>query len=178
MNLDLEHGSGLFEARNFFLISFYSMGASFIDLAFLKKENLVDGRLQYQRQKTGRHYDIKIEPQLQKILNYYLKGKKKDDFIFPIIRREELTDQYRDIQWAQNRYNKRLKIIAEMAKIEEKLTSYVSRHSFATLADQMEISLTAISQMMGHERVSTTQVYLASLKSNVLDKYNERIIRG
>ena len=176
VNLDLESGTGLFDARNFFLASFYTMGASFIDLAFLKVANLVDGRVQYQRQKTGRYYDIRIEPQLQKILDHYIIKKEKEDFIFPIIKREGLLDQYKDIQWAQNRYNKRLKRIAGIAKIDENLTSYVSRHSFATLADQMEIPLTAISQMMGHERVSTTQVYLASLRSNVLDDYNERII--
>ena len=174
--LDIPKESALFRTRNIFLMSFYMMGAPFVDLVFLKVRNIVDGRIQYQRQKTGRHYDIKITPQLKEILDFYVKGKDKNEFVLPLIKRETLEDQYRDLQSTQNRYNKQLKKIGEMAGIEEKLTSYVSRHSFATLADQMEIPITAISQMMGHGRISTTQIYLASLKSSVLDDYNEKIL--
>ena len=159
-------------------MSFYMMGAPFIDLAFLKTENIIDGRIQYKRQKTSRHYDIKITPQLQGILDCYIKGKKPHEFILPLIKRETPQDQYMDVQSTQNRYNKQLKQIAKLAGIEENLTSYVSRHSFATLANQMEIPITAISQMLGHEKVSTTQVYLASFGKNVLDDYNERILGG
>lgn len=65
-----------------------------------------------------------------------------------------------------------------MAKIEENLTSYVARHSYATIADQMEIPLTTISKMLGHEKVNTTQIYLASLKKSTIDDYQEKIISG
>ena len=71
---------------------------------------------------------------------------------------------------------KQLKKLGELAGIDEKLTSYVARHTFATLADQMEIPITAISQMLGHGRISTTQIYLTGLKNNTLDNYNERIL--
>ena len=63
-----------------------------------------------------------------------------------------------------------------MAGIEENLTSYVARHSYATIADQMEIPLTVISKMLGHEKINTTQVYLASLKKNKIDDYQVKII--
>ena len=66
--------------------------------------------------------------------------------------------------------------MGELAEIDEKLTYYVARHTFATLADQMEIPITAISQMLGHGRISTTQIYLAGLKNSALDDYNERIL--
>ena len=65
-----------------------------------------------------------------------------------------------------------------MAGIEEKLTSYVSRHSYASIADDMGIPLTAISQMLGHEKVSTTQAYLDKLRKSKLDKYQKEIISG
>ena len=178
VKLKLKKTDPLVDARNYFLISFYLMGAPFINLAFLKMENIVDGRIQYKRKKTGRFYDIKINPSLEKILSYYTKGKKDSDFILPIIKSEDLKEQYRDVQWAIGRYNKRLKEVAKLAKIKEVLTSYVSRHSFASIANNMEIPVTAISEMMGHERLSTTQVYLAGFKKEAIDQYAEKITSG
>lgn len=154
------------------------MGAPFIDLAFLKVSSIVDGRVQYKRKKTGKYYDIKIIPNLEKILHPYTREKKEDDFILPIIKRVNLVDQYKDIQWAQKRYNERLKEVAQLAGIDEKLTSYVSRHSFASIANNMGIPVTAISQMLGHENLATTQTYLASLRKDIIDDYNEKITLG
>ncbi|WP_409557875.1 tyrosine-type recombinase/integrase [Allomuricauda sp. AC10] len=51
------------------------------------------------------------------------------------------------------------------------MTSYVSRHSFATHAMFKKVPLEAISAMMGHNKLSTTQIYLKSLPSNILDSY-------
>ena len=141
-------------------------------------ENIVDGRIQYKRKKTGRFYDIKITPNLQKILTYYTKKKKDTDFILPIVKGEKLSDQYKDVLWALQRYNKRLKTLAKLAGIQENLTSYVSRHSFASIANEMEIPLTAISEMLGHERISTTQVYLSGFKKEVIDQYAKKITSG
>ncbi|XOV92055.1 MAG: phage integrase SAM-like domain-containing protein [Bacteroidota bacterium] len=176
IDLKLKKKDALFDVRNFFLSSFYLNGAPFIDLAFLKVENITNGRVNYKRKKTGRYYDIKIVEPLQPILNHYCKGKLKDDYVFPIIKREKLEDQYKDIQWAQSRYNKRLKSLAQKAGIEEHLTSYVSRHSFASRANNLAIPITAISQMLGHERISTTQAYLADLNTDVLDLYSEKVL--
>ena len=176
--LNFEPSDPLFEARSMFLLSFYLMGVSFIDLAFLKVGNLVDGRVQYKRRKTGKFYDIKISANAQEILDHYLEDKEGQDYIFPIIKRTSLFDQFRDIQWALKRYNTRLKEIAQLAGIEENLTSYVSRHTFASIANNMEIPVTAISQMLGHTNLTTTQVYLASLRRDIIDEYGERVIGG
>ena len=138
----------------------------------------MDGRIQYRRRKTGKFFDIKITDNLKPILDHYLDGKNDNEFLLPIIKREKLVDQYKDIQWAQKRYNKRLKTIAGKAGIQEKLTSYVSRHSFASIANNMAIPVTAISEMLGHQRLTTTQVYLAGLQKDSIDQYNERILSG
>ncbi|XOV94613.1 MAG: phage integrase SAM-like domain-containing protein [Bacteroidota bacterium] len=178
IELKFEESDGLFLARNLFLASFYMMGAPFIDLAFLKRNNITDQRIKYTRRKTGKFYDIKLSEQLRELLNYYIKDKQPDDFIFPIIKSEDLEKQYDEILWALQRHNKRLKSIATKAGIEEKLTSYVSRHSFASLANNMKIPVTAISEMLGHTSLKTTQVYLSGLNKDVIDDYNERIIKG
>ncbi len=173
--LDLEKDSTLYHYRNFFLLSYMMLGMSFIDMAFLKRENLVDGRIKFQRKKTSKRYDIKVTQQMYEILKIYSKGKKKNSFIFPIIKRSTLDLQYKDVQWALKRYNKGLKKIAELCSIEENLTSYVSRHSFATHAMLKNVPLPAISAMLGHSKLSTTQVYLKSLPSNILDAYQEEL---
>lgn len=165
----------LFHVRNYFLASYMMYGISFIDMSFLKLENIVDGRIKFQRKKTSKLYDIKITEQLQEILSFYIKKKKKDDFIFPILKRNTLELQYKDVDWARKRYNKGLKKIAELCKIDQRLTSYVSRHSFATQAMFQDVPLQAISAMLGHSRLTTTQIYLKSLPSNVLDEYNEKL---
>ncbi|WP_430812487.1 MULTISPECIES: phage integrase SAM-like domain-containing protein [unclassified Carboxylicivirga] len=175
-NLKYKPGSALFKSRNYFMMSFYLMGASFTDLAHLQIKNIVDGRIQYKRQKTGKYYDIKISPQLQKILDYYIKDKSKEDYILPVIRSEEPSTQYKHILRARKKYNKRLRLIAEDAGIETKLTSYVARHTFASLANNMAIPVTAISEMLGHQKLSTTQIYLASLNKKIIDNYNDEVI--
>jgi integrase/recombinase XerD len=79
------------------------------------------------------------------------------------------------VDWARKNYNKGLKKIALLCGIEQNLTSYVSRHSFATQAMLQDVPLQAISAMLGHSKLNTTQIYLKSLPSNILDDYNQLI---
>jgi integrase/recombinase XerD len=75
-------------------------------------------------------------------------------------------------------YNKKLKTLASLCGISSNLTSYVSRHSFATQALLHNIPLAAISTMLGHSSLKTTEIYLKSLPVNILDGYNEMILEG
>lgn len=175
LELDLNKENSLFHYRNYFLLSYMTMGMSYIDMAFLRKRNIIDGRIKFQRKKTSKMYDIKVTEQIKVLLKFYISKKKLNDFILPILKRDSLELQYKDAQWGLKNYNKGLKKIAELCKIEERLTSYVSRHSFATHALFKNIPLAAISSMLGHSKLSTTQIYLKSLPSNVLDTYQEEL---
>lgn len=176
--LNLKKDTRIWHAKNYFLFSFYNMGLNFTDLAQLKKKNIVDGRIEYARSKTGREYSIKITPKSQSILKLYLRGKKADDYIFPIIQRKGNPElEYRDMVDRRRVYNKQLKEIATLAKIETNLTSYVSRHSWATEAKRKGVPTAVISEGLGHESETTTQIYLDSFDKEVLDDYNE-IITG
>jgi integrase/recombinase XerD len=165
-----------FNARNYFVASYMMYGMNFTDMAYLKLTDIKDGRVQYRRRKTSKLYDIKLTSNLEKILSHYIENNTGTDFIFPIIKREELMLQDRDIMWARKRYNKELKTVAELCSIEKNLTSYVSRHSFATQAMLQQVPVNAISTMLGHSSISTTQIYLKSLPSNILDDYNAKIM--
>ena len=177
MMLDLKETDSLFHFRNYFLTSYMLYGVSFIDMAFLKLENIIDNRIKFFRSKTSKPYDIKITSQLKEILACYTKNKDKSDFIFPIIKREKYELQYKDVLWARKAYNQGLKQIAEKCNIEQRVTSYVSRHSFATQAMLQDVPLQAISAMLGHNRLTTTQIYLKSLPSEVLDDYNKKLVQ-
>lgn len=171
----MEEDHALFHTRNYFLASFFMYGMSFIDMAFLKVSSLQGGRIKYRRRKTKKLYDIKIEARLQSILDYYLIDKGVDEYLFPIVKRSVIADQYRDIDQARKMYNKHLKELGVLCSIAQKLTSYVSRHSFATQAMLSDIPINAISEMLGHSSLSTTQIYLKSLPSSILDDYHSRI---
>ncbi len=175
-DLELKEGTTLFRDRSIFIMSFLLNGMSYVDMAHLKGSNIIDGRIQYIRQKTNEPYNIKIHDQLVPLLTYFIGGKEKFDYILPIIKRKNVVGQYKDIEWARKRFNRNLKKLAEKAEIEENLTSYVTRHSFASGADDMGIPVTAISKMLGHKRISTTQVYLASLRNRKMDEYQDEIL--
>lgn len=174
--MSVDRSSALFHYRNYFLASYMMYGISFMDLGFLKLENIMNDRIRFQRSKTGKLYDIKITEQLQEVLSIYTENKQKDAFIFPIVKRDKLELQHKDIDWERHRYNKGLKRIGALCGIEDNLTSYVSRHSFATQAMLQNVPLLAISAMLGHSKLNTTQIYLKSLPNNILDSYNEQIV--
>ena len=175
LKLELKNDDNLFNTRNYFLASYLMCGMSFIDMAFLKLSNIENGRVRYRRLKTSKIYDFAISNQLMQILEHYIKDKKENDFVFPIIKRKKLQDQYKDVEWARKTYNSNLDKIADKCKINSKLTSYVSRHSFATEALLNNIPLSAISQMLGHSSLTTTQIYLKSLPNNIMDMYVDKM---
>ena len=70
----------------------------------------------------------------------------------------------------------RLKRLAELLGLEMPLSSYTSRHTWATTARNHNVPLSIISAGMGHASEKTTQIYLASLESSVVDQANRSII--
>ncbi|MCF0072443.1 site-specific integrase [Dyadobacter sp. CY261] len=176
ISLDLPTDHPCFNTRNYFVASYMMYGMNFADMAYLGKEDIGNGRVRYRRKKTRKVYDIKITPLLESILTYYIEQNPDSEFVFPILKRSTPALREKDIQWARKRYNQKLKDLASLCGIESKLTSYVSRHSFATQAMLRDVPLTAISTMLGHSSLKTTEIYLKALPANVLDDYNEKIL--
>ena len=63
-----------------------------------------------------------------------------------------------------------------MLKLQRPLTMYVARHSWASAAKAKNVPLSVISEGMGHDSEATTQIYLASLETSVVDKANKMIL--
>jgi site-specific recombinase XerD len=170
-NLDLSAHAELRLARDLFMFSFYTRGMSFVDMANLQKSNMKSGYIIYARSKTNQLLTIKIEHCIQDIIVRYDR-QTIDDYLLPIytLQNHDNTSQLRN-------HNKRLKRISTMLNLEKPLSSYVSRHTWATMALRKGIPVEVISESMGHENEATTRIYLASLEQSVVDKANAKIIK-
>ena len=160
-------------ARDLFLFSFYMQGMPFVDIAHLKKTQMADKCIVYRRSKTHRTLKVRIDPQAQRIIDKYRTVNPESPYIFPILQAEGSPDGYDS---ALRVYNKRLHRIAKLIGLDEPLTSYVSRHTWASLARAQGISDTVICEAMGHNNVATTAIYLASLDTNVIASANRKLI--
>ena len=173
--LDLSLTPALDYARDMFLMSFYLRGMSFIDMAFLKKSDLKNGYITYRRRKTGQQLIIEWTKEMQMILDKY--PENKSDYLLPVIRNPGLNERctYRNTGY---NINHSLKRIAGMVGVTIPLTLYVARHSWASAAKAKGIPLSVISEGMGHDSEATTQIYLASLDTSVVDKANSLILKS
>ena len=174
-SLELSSRPSLEFARDIFLFLFYCRGMSFIDAAFLKKTDVRNGVLSYRRHKTGQLLHIKIVTQISELIERYTD--KESPYLLPIITvpgKNERT-QYESVL---RRINNALKVIASMVNLQIQLTTYVSRHAWATIAKSKNISVNVISDALGHDSIATTQIYLASIDTSTIDKANELVISG
>jgi len=179
LELDLPQYSPIWHVRNWFMLSFYLMGISFVDLALLTSESIKGGRVSYKRQKTGKQYDIKIVKQAQAIIDGYFD--RPYGFILPIINRRAKSDEER-LRLIKDRTrfaNKYLKRVAELIKTDDTITTYTSRHSWATICKRLGFSIEIIAECLGHEYGNkTTAVYLDAFDQEVIDNANEAVAKS
>ncbi|MCH5178033.1 MAG: site-specific integrase [Prevotellaceae bacterium] len=160
-------------SRNIFIFCFCARGLTFVDLAHMKKANVVDDTLVYVRRKTKQRMEVRIEPMMQEILTRY---PSDTEYLLPILSKTgDGHAVYHHYRYALARYNRHLKMLGCMLG-GLKLTSYVSRHSWASAAYSQHVPLSIISLSMGHDSEKTTEIYLKSLESNVLNKTNHRLL--
>ena len=173
--LDLSRKPNMDFARDMFMFSFCTRGMSFIDMAYLKKNDLNNGCLAYRRKKTGQLLTMEWTKQMQDIVNKYKKNGTK--FLLPIITREDGSER-RQYQNMMRKINRLLKDIARMVGLPVPLSMYYTRHSWATIARGKDVPLAVISEGLGHDSETTTQIYLDSIKSSEVDKANRMILEG
>lgn len=167
-----------------FKLIFCLIGINTVDLLALTPEQLVDGRLSYRRAKTGKLYDIKVEPEAQAIIEKY-RGHSG-----------------RLLCWGENRRNytsftgqlcQKLQSIGQTVKewrTDDKgvyhevevfrpafpmLTAYVARHSWATIAASLDIPKDVIAHALGHGGYSVTDIYI-DFDQKKVDEANRKVI--
>ena len=175
-NLDLSLQPSLDFARDMFMFSFYTRGMSFIDMAYLKKKDLSNGILSYRRRKTGQQLFIRWEKCMQEIVEKH--DTSQSNYLLPIIKPFSNIDERKQYQNAMYLINRKLKEIGKIVGIKLPLTLYVARHSWASVAKNKNVPISVISEGMGHDSEMTTQIYLASLDTTVVDKANKIILNS
>ncbi len=174
-NLELPRGSKMDFARDMFMLSFYLRGMSFVDMAFLRKKDRADNHVTYRRRKTGQRLDIAWTKEMQSIVEKYPPNPTQ--YLLPILT-NPLSDERNAYRNRASCINRQLKTIARMTNLKIPLTLYCARHSWASAARTKGIPVSIISEGMGHDSETTTQIYLASLETSVIDRANALIIRS
>lgn len=172
--LKLPEMSRLALTRDVFLFSFYCQGMPFIDLAFLKKSQIVNGHIVYHRKKTGQIIHITIEPCMESIIRRYEQCDPV--YVFPILKSTDSLTAYLQYQKQLSYYNLSLKRLGQKAGFIRPLTSYVARHTWASIAFQSNVELQTISRAMGHTNPMITMIYIKELDNNHLASANRKII--
>ena len=162
-------------ARDIFLLSFYFRGMSFVDMAFLLKTDLSHGYLTYRRRKTGQRLTIKWTGEMTDILRKY--PANPTDYLLPIITSAS-SSPLRQYRLRQYRVNRALKEVGQKVGLQQPLTFYCSRHSWASIAKAKGVPLGVISDGLGHDSELTTQIYLSTLDISAVDRANARILKS
>ena len=153
--LDLSKEPRLAFARDLFVLSFYTRGMAFVDMANLRQSNL------------------RWEPCMQQIVDtlwsypqFQTPRYRSSGYLLPIL--DSQGNRYQLLR-AQQRVNYALHGLSQLMRLTPSLTMYVARHSWATYALRHGVPLAMISESLGHESLLTTQIYLASIDQNDLD---------
>ena len=182
LSLDLQ---GMYpEYRDLFLLTFYLIGINTVDLSILTDNNIVYGRIEFRRARTGKLYSIKIQTEAREIINRY-RGAKH------LIR---CFDRYKDYKALQGSINNALAKMGspaldkkgnyiltgnnrrEMDPIDKHLSIYYARYSWATFAAELDIPKDTISEALGHSHgAKVTGVYIKYNRDKV-DAANRQVI--
>ncbi|SNU05330.1 Site-specific recombinase XerD [Prevotellaceae bacterium MN60] len=160
-------------ARDLFLFSFCALGMPFVDLAFLKKSQVKDGYIDYRRHKTGQHIRVKIEPLMQEIIDKY--ARKDGLYLFPILTHSNHEEAMREYERQRSRYNRLLGELSRKLNLPH-LTSYVARHSWASIAYGQDVALPIITKAMGHTSTQTTLTYIREINDHRIEEANSRLV--
>ena len=159
-------------AHDVFTFSYYCGGISLVDVANLTPYNIVDGRLIYERQKTHGEINLVMLDEAKIIIGKYSEHQKDAGYLFPILdKRKHITpmQKFNRVRKLCHQINKELHRIANGLGITENVTTYVARHSFATVLKKSGVNIGIISQALGHQDIKTTQVYLAQFDDEQVD---------
>lgn len=160
-------------ARDLFLFSYVSCGMNFTDIARLTYADISGGRVSYFRKKTGKRISFQLQPLAVDIIEKYRRnGHAESDYVFPILdRRFHKTEiQKRDrLHRALGATNRALHKIGDKLGLQYCLTTYVARHSYATVLKRSGVPTSIISESLGHSSERITQIYLDSFENSQID---------
>ncbi len=176
--VDLSNHPHLINAHNFFMFSFYCRGMNLADMTFLKWTDIHNNKIHYSRRKTKKQFTVEILPPVKKILLLYREQKCPSPYVFPILLKEGMSAKQiaNRKHKVLSRYNSRLNEIADLARINKRITSYVARHSYATIMKYKGVSTDIISEALGHSNLGITMTYLKEFDNTIMDEEHKKLL--
>lgn len=166
-------------AKDLFLFSYFTAGMNFGDIARLRYKDILRGRVNYSRHKTQKLLSFQLVPMALQILEKYGTAGHGEDYIFPILNRHEHTSPqqiFNRLHKVLRKVNRELKVLGEMIGLGMPLTTYVARHTYATVLKSSGVSVALISESLGHSDLSTTQIYLDSFENSQIDAAMQHLL--
>lgn len=162
--------------HDIFLFLFLAQGMSFTDLAHLRKQDVAGkDAFIYRRQKTGQEVCVEVTPPLRELIQKYMGRKTTDGYLFPIITSQDPTVAMRQGKKMLDATNRYLNKLGKQLHIQKPLTTYVARHSWATIALEIGCSVSDISMALGHASERTTRVYLKAIHTQKMETMTKKI---
>lgn len=151
-----------------FMLSFYLIGMNLKDLLYLKPEDVYKGRILYKRFKTGTNYSVKIFPEAAALIEKYKGEKHLLKFLDP-------GDCYEDYKNFLRQTNYKLREAGKKAGLGY-ISTYSARHSWATIAAKLDVSIEVISHALGHSIGSKMTNIYVNFDMSKVDEANEKVI--
>ena len=166
-------------AHDIFCFSYLCGGISLVDIANLTPLNIIDGRLIYQRQKTHGSINLLLPDKAMQIIAKYHRYQRFANYFFPILHcRRHITpmQKHNRVRKMCRDINLELKALAEELGITANITTYVARHTFATILKKSGVNIGIISQALGHQDIKTTQIYLSKFDNEQVDEAMKHLL--
>jgi integrase/recombinase XerD len=181
-NYHTEHPEEKFY-RDLFMFSFLGCGMNFSDILRLKYSNIIDGELWFIREKTKNKetkeekLQIPLTKTMQTIIDRYSKKIiGHDGYIFPLLEPAMSEEKkFRTVKETIKRANDYISQIAKKVGINENVSTYVARHSWATISKNSGASVEFLSEALGHSSVKVTQGYLKSFEKSAREEHSEKM---
>lgn len=161
-------------AIDLFKFSYFMGGINFADMAYLTSKNIMDNQLVYYRKKTKKLISLPLQQEALEILKKY---SSSSPYLFPIFSSFHKTEQQKKNRRHKviSKVNDTLKAIGNELGISTKVTTYVARHSYATVLKRAGVSISIIKESLGHSSEKVTQIYLDSFENSQIDKAMENL---
>lgn len=163
-------------AIDIFTFSYIMGGINFVDISTLTKENMMDNRLVYIRHKTKKLIQLPLQDKAIGLIEKY--HDDGNPYLFPILKAYHKTEQqkFNRVHKIISNVNNRLKKIGKELEIPVTLTTYVARHSHATVLKKAGVATSIISESLGHSSEKITQVYLDSFGNEQMDEAMKNLL--
>lgn len=154
-------------ARDIYIFSFYNGGLRFGDICRFNKSNFQNGRLIYQMNKTKFNRNIKMNAKALEIIKSY-------NYQFPL--KIDFKNIELSIDRVRSDMNKNLKLACESIGIQ-KVSMHTARHSIADYAVKKKLGTRELKGILGHQKTSTTEIYMKSFYQEESDEAMNKLFK-